>query len=68
VASFEMSMDRDIARVPTRLEATIEGVTRPSGDRGSLGITANASVDVAGDSFDLLSIEAEKLMLLPTHA
>jgi hypothetical protein len=67
MASFEMGMDRDIARVPTRLEAAVEGVTRSSGDRSSLGITANASVDIAGDSFDLLPIEAEKLMFLSAH-
>lgn len=67
MASFEMGMDRDIARVGAGLEAPVESVTRSSGNRGGLHITAHASVDKAGDSFDLLSIEAKKLMLLSAH-
>ena len=67
MAPLKMGMDRDTACVPTRLEAVIEGATRSSGHRGGLRIAANASVDIAGDSFDPLSIEAEKLVFLPTH-
>ena len=62
MAPLEMGVDGDVAPVGTGLETAIEGVTRASGDRRRLRITADASVDIAGNSLDLLSIIAEKFV------
>jgi len=64
MAAIQMGMHGDTARVGTRLETAIEGITRASGDGGGLRIAADASVDKTRNPLDLLAIIAEKLVLL----
>jgi hypothetical protein len=66
MAPLEKGMQRDAARVAARLEAAVERIACSSHHRSGLGIAANASVNVAGDSFDFSLIEAKKSMLPPT--
>lgn len=53
VAALEIGVKRNITHIGARLETAIERVTGPPSDRGRFGVTANASIDKASDSFYL---------------